>query len=262
MLIDSHCHLDYSVLYDKLDLVINNAMQEDVKYLLSISTTLESFAKIKVIVKKYKNVYGTIGIHPHETNKNLDFSHKDIINYVKTNPKIIGIGETGLDFFYKHSDKKSQIKLFTEHLKASTILNIPAIVHSRNAEEETLKIIRDEIKKNKNLKVLIHCFTGSHGFASQLIDLGCYISLSGIITFKNSQTLVKTVETIPLNKMLIETDSPFLAPVPKRGKTNEPSFIKHTAEKLAAIKKINFNEISKKTSENFLLLFNLAHHEN
>ena len=197
-------------------------------------------------------IYGTFGIHPHETENNF-VTKETIIKCVKENNKIIGIGETGLDFFYNHSDKDKQIKSFKVHIEASIDLNIPIIIHSRDAEVETFKILN--LYKNKNLKILMHCFTGSLEFSKKLLSLNAYFSASGIITFKNSIDLQNTFKTIPLDKLLIETDSPFLAPIPMRGKKNEPSFIKHTLEKLATIKEKTSREMSALTSNNFNALF-------
>ena len=255
MITDSHCHLDYSSLYNQLDDVVRRAEYNQVKYLLTICTTLESFEKIKLIVEKYKNIYGTFGIHPHESKKYTNIDSKFIFKLKNKYKKIIGIGETGLDFYYNHSDKKIQKESFVEHISAASQLNIPVIVHSRNAEIDTYEIIKSE-KKNSNLKVLIHCFTGSYIFAKKLIDLNCYISVSGIITFKKSEELVKTVSSIPIENLLVETDSPYLSPMPYRGKSNEPSYIVHTVQKLAEIKNISKENVALKTTENFKRLFN------
>ena len=254
MIIDSHCHLDYQNLYLQLDKIIHRAKVNDVKYLLTICTTLESFEKIKYIISKYENIYGTFGIHPHESKNFTQVDLKYILNLKKNNKKIIGIGETGLDFYYNHSDKEIQKKSFVEHIHAASELDIPLIVHSRNAEEDTYNILKSE-KKNSNLKVLIHCFTGSYIFAKKLIDLNCYISVSGIITFKKSEELVKTVSSIPIENLLVETDSPYLSPMPYRGKSNEPSYIVHTVQKLAEIKNISKENVALKTTENFKRLF-------
>ena len=261
MIIDSHCHLDFPNLYNQLDDVINRAKKNQVMYLLTISTTLESFSKIKIIINKYKSIYGTFGIHPHETK---DFHHincqyiKNIKNKYK---KVIGIGETGLDFFYNYSDKKIQIKSFLEHIQAASELNIPLIVHSRNAEKETYEILKSE-SKNKSLKILLHCFTGTSEFAKKLLDLNCYISISGIVTFKKSTDLMSVVSNIPIEKLLVETDSPYLSPLPLRGKSNEPSHIIHTIKKISEIKNVPENKIINETSRNFSKLFNLKLNEN
>ena len=256
MIIDSHCHLDYSNLYNQLDEVVRRAENNDVKYLLSICTTTESFEKIKLIVEKYKNIFGTFGIHPHETEKYTNIDKKYIIEAKSKNEKIIGIGETGLDYYYNHSDKNIQRNSFIEHIQAASELNIPVIVHSRNAENDTYEILRSE-GKNLNLKVLIHCFTGTAEFARKLLDLNCYISVSGIITFKNSTDLINAVSKIPIEKLLVETDSPYLAPIPYRGKSNEPSYIVETINKLSQIKNISKEKVVTNTTNNFKNLFGI-----
>ena len=257
MIVDSHCHLDFSELFNQLNEVIHRAESNQVKCFLTICTTLESFERIKLIINKYKNIYGTFGIHPHETKKFTNVDSKFILDLKKKYKKVIGIGETGLDFYYNHSDKKIQIKSFIEHIHAASELNIPIIVHSRNAEIDTYEIIKSEIK-NSNLKVLIHCFTGSKDFAKKLLNLNCYISLSGIITFKNSAELADTASYIPIEKLLVETDSPYLAPLPYRGKTNEPSYIIQTIEKLSKIKKISKESVIENTTKNFKELFSIT----
>ncbi len=255
MIIDSHCHLDYPILYENLEEVVKRAEFNKVNKLLTICTTLESFEKIKLIIEKYKNIYGTFGIHPHESKKYKNIDSKFIINLKKKYKKVIGIGETGLDFFYNYSDKKIQKKSFIEHIEAAAQLNIPLIVHSRDAENDTYEILKSE-KKNSNLKILIHCFTGSQNFANRLLDLGCYISVSGIITFQNSIELANTVSFIPIENLLVETDSPYLSPHPLRGKSNEPSYIVHTINKLSQIKNISKEDVIAYTTNNFKKLFN------
>ena len=257
MIADSHCHLDYPHLFDQLTDVVKRAENNQVKYFLTICTTLESFEKIKLIIQRYKNIYGTFGIHPHESKNHANVNLKFILNAKKKYKKIIGIGETGLDFYYNHSDKKIQIESFIEHIHAASELDIPLIVHSRNAEKDTFEILKRE-KQNSNLKILLHCFTGSYDFAKKLIDLNCNISVSGIITFKNSIELTKTISLIPKENLLVETDAPYLSPIPYRGKFNEPSYIIHTIEKLAQIKKTTKEEIISITTKNFKKLFNLS----
>ena len=257
MIADSHCHLDYPNLYNQLDEVVKRANHNNVKYLLTICTTLESFERIKIITEKYKNIYGTFGIHPHEAEKYQQVDSKFILNIKKRYSKIVGIGETGLDFYYNHSDKKTQKKSFIEHINAASELNIPVIVHSRNAENDTYEILKSECK-NSNLKVLIHCFTGSRDFAKKLVDLNFSISVSGIITFKKADELAVTISSIPIENLLVETDSPYLAPIPHRGKDNEPSYIAYTVEKLSQIKKMSNESIITNTTNNFMRLFNLT----
>ena len=251
-MIDSHCHLDHEPLFKNLDEILKRSKEVGIEKLLTICTTLDSFNKIKQLVKKDDIIYGTYGIHPHEA-KNDKVTSSQIIDEINKNEKIIGIGETGLDFYYNFSDEKDQIKSFEEHIKASIKLNIPLIIHSRSAEKQMLEIFNEY--KNHNLKILMHCFTGSRNFAKSLLDLNAYFSASGIITFKNSVDLQETFKSIPLEKTLIETDSPYLAPVPNRGKKNEPSFIDFTAKKLAEIKNIEKSELIKSTTNNFNKLF-------
>ena len=253
-MIDSHCHLDHEPLHENLSDVVFRAKEIGITKLLTICTTLESFENIKAIVKKDKMIYGTYGIHPHETVSNK-VDKQIIVRSVNKNEKIIGIGETGLDFFYNYSDKERQISSFKAHIEASIELNKPIIIHSRDAEKETFEILSSY--KNENLKILMHCFTGSLEFSKKLKTLDAFFSASGIITFKNSTDLQNTFKTIPLEKLLIETDSPFLAPIPMRGKKNEPSFIKYTLEKLSSLKETTVEKMSKITTDNFNKLFNL-----
>jgi len=254
-MIDSHCHLDHSPLYDELDEIVNRAKLSGVGCLLTISTSLKSFEMVKRIILKYKNIYGSIGIHPHEAKDHINVDKKMLISLRNENNKIIGIGETGLDFYYQKSNKLIQKKKFVEHIEAAIDLDLPIIVHSRNAEIDTFNILKDF--SSRNPKILIHCFTGSFDFSKKMLTLGAYISLSGIITFNKSKELQKTASSIPIDRLLIETDSPYLAPIPKRGSTNEPSFIKYTAMKLAEIKKISYDDLIFYTSNNFNKLFSL-----
>ena len=251
-MIDSHCHLDHEPLFSDLKNVIKRSKSIGIKKLLTISTSFDSFSKIKKIVNEDDIIYGTIGIHPHESESNRINSHQ-IIKDLNENKKIIGIGETGLDFYYNNSDKDIQISSFKEHIDASIYTKAPLIIHSRNAEDETYDILNSY--RDDNLKILMHCFTGSKTFAKKLLELNSYFSASGIITFKNSIDLQETFRFLPLDKIMIETDSPYLAPVPNRGKKNEPSFIDFTATKLAEIKNISKSKLIEITSNNFNKLF-------
>ena len=253
-MIDSHCHLDHEPLLKNLTDVISRSKEAGITKLLTICTTLDSFERIKTILEKDKIIYGTFGIHPHETENDL-INKQTIIKAVKENNKIIGIGETGLDFFYNHSNKNRQINSFKEHIEASIELNRPIIIHSRNAEIETFDILNSY--KNNNLKILMHCFTGTQEFSKKLMTLNSFFSASGIITFKNTTDLQNTFKNIPIEKLLIETDSPFLAPIPMRGKKNEPSFIKYTLEKLSILKETTVEQMSDITTGNFNKLFNV-----
>ncbi len=251
-MIDSHCHLDHEPLYSDLQNVIQRSKEIGIEKLLTISTSFQSFLKIKEIIKKDEIIYGTIGTHPHESDKDI-LKSDQLVKNLDENKKIIGIGETGLDFYYNNSDKVKQIASFKEHIEASIKSNVPLIVHSRNAEQETFDILNEY--KNYDLKILMHCFTGSKEFSKKLIKLNSYFSASGIITFKNSKDLQETFKSLRLDKVLIETDSPFLAPVPMRGKKNEPSFINFTASKLAEIKEVSKEQLVKSTTDNFNTLF-------
>ena len=254
MIIDSHCHLTYEPMSKSLTETINRAIKGGVKYMLTISTEDKSFDKIIKIISEHKSVYGTYGIHPHEAKLHQNIKISDIIKKIDLNKKIIGIGETGLDFYYNHSEKKDQINCFEEHIYAAQEKKMPLIVHTRSAEKETFEILQKNLKK-KDFKILIHCFTGTRDFAFKLINLGAYISASGVVTFKKSLDLANTFKDLPNNKILVETDAPYLAPVPLRGKSNEPSYIIHTVKFLSELKKLSFDEFSSITTNNFFNLF-------
>ena len=251
-MIDSHCHLDHEPLCTEINQVINRSKEIGLKKILTISTSIKSFENILNIIDIDNMIYGTIGIHPHEVKKN-NVNNAYLIENAKKHKKIIGVGETGLDFYYENSEKKDQILSFEKHIDAAISLNYPVIVHSRNAENETFDLLNNF--KNSNPKILMHCFTGSNNFANKLIDLNAYFSASGIITFKNSLELQDTFKIIPNERLLIETDSPFLAPVPMRGKKNEPSYIQYTLNHLAKIKEIDKNQMESITTNNFNSLF-------
>tara|TARA_B100000579_G_scaffold6812_1_gene5198 strand:+ start:504 stop:1262 length:759 start_codon:yes stop_codon:yes gene_type:complete len=251
-MIDSHCHLDHEPLFSNIKEIINRSKKIGLKKILTISTSIKSFENIKKIIEIDDMIYGTIGIHPHDSSKDKVNSNY-LIENAKKHKKIIGVGETGLDFYYENSKKSDQIDSFIDHIEASIALNYPVIVHSRSAENETFEILNKY--KNSNIKILMHCFTGSKLFAKKLMNLNTYFSASGIITFKNSLDLQETFKFIDKNRILIETDSPFLAPIPMRGKKNEPSFIKYTLEKLSELKSIHFNELEQITNDNFNNLF-------
>ena len=255
MLVDSHCHLNYKPLILNLPNVIKNCKENKVEKILSIGTTFKNSETSVHITNKYKELYTTIGIHPHEADNDIK-NFKYLINLFDIPNKIIGVGETGLDYYYENSKKNTQIDLFQRHIDLAKIKKIPVIVHTRSADTDTYDIIKKNIN-NSSTKFLIHCFSGNLEFCKKLLDLGCYISFSGIITFKNSNNLRDVVKTVPLDRILVETDSPYLSPVPLRGSSNVPANVKYIAECLAKIKKISFDEISKLTTNNFYDLFNL-----
>ena len=251
-MIDSHCHLDHEPLFSNISDVIKRSKEIGLKKILTISTSLKSFENIKKIIDIDEMIYGTIGLHPHETSNNA-MNTDYIVEHARKYEKIIGVGETGLDFYYENSKKNDQIESFIKHIEASIDLKYPLIVHSRSAETETFDILNSY--KNTDIKILMHCFTGSKEFAKKLMTLNAYFSASGIITFKNSLELQETFKFISNDRILIETDSPFLAPIPMRGKKNEPSYIKYTLEKLSELKSINFDDLDAITTNNFEKLF-------
>ena len=251
-MIDSHCHLDREPIYSSLDKVLQRSKNVGIIKLLTICTSDENFKVVLDLVDKDSMIFGTYGIHPHEAD-NFKIKKNDIIQKLHAHSKIIGVGETGLDFYYNNSKENLQIESFEKHIKASIETNLPLIVHSRNAENQTFELLNKY--KNENLKILMHCFTGSSKFAEKLLDMNAYFSASGIITFKNSNNLQNTFKNIPNERLLIETDSPYLAPEPYRGKKNEPSFILSTLEKLSKLKNLSTKSLSNITTDNFNRLF-------
>ena len=253
MIIDSHCHLNY--LHDDIPLekIINNAKDSNVRLMLNIATKPNEFDKIINTSFLYDEVYFTLGVHPHEASELNDEVIKEIYTNAN-NKKFIGIGETGLDYYYNNSEKSTQIISFEKQIELSQNLSIPLVIHMRSAEDDTLKIIRKKIKEKK-FNGVIHCFTGTKKFADEIIDLGFYISASGVITFKKSFDLRDIFATIPDDKILAETDSPYLSPEPLRGRMNQPSHIIHTIKKLAEIRNTKYDKLVELTKNNFLNLF-------
>ena len=256
MLVDSHCHLNYEGLVDDIHGTIERAMNANVQYFLSISTKITDFASVLETAETYSNVACTVGIHPHETAAEPQTDARTLIEYTN-HSKVVGIGETGLDFYYDNAPRGIQETNFRNHIKASRETQLPVIIHTREADERTIQIINEE-QKIGHFPGLIHCFSAGKKLAECAVEHGMSISLSGIITFKTSENLRNIVKNIPLDNILLETDAPFLAPVPHRGKTNEPSFITHTAAKAAEIFGIDDELISKITTDNFFELFKKA----
>ena len=256
MIIDSHCHLNMKEFNDDLDLVINKAYQKNISGMLTISTKTEEVNSVIEISNKYNNIWYSIGIHPHNVNKDFKNINEKMNNNIK-NSKFIGIGETGLDYYYENTDKNMQKKSFINHINMARELDLPLIIHTRDADNDTLGILKTEYKKGK-FRGLIHCFTASKDFAIEVLKLDFFISISGIITFKNADKLRDIVKIVPLERLLVETDAPYLAPVPMRGKRNEPSFVSYTATYLAELLKIPSEAFYYKTTENFFNLFNKA----
>ena len=252
MLVDSHCHLNFPDFKDDLDEVMARAGQAGVGKMVSICTKLEEFREIAAIAEKYDNVYCSVGVHPHDADEKnaAEVKAEDIIK-LTAHPKCVAIGETGLDYFYEHSPRAEQMVSFLEHIKAGRSTGLPVIIHTREAEQDTIKLLREEAP----FRGVLHCFTSSYEVAKAGMDAGLYISISGIITFKNAHDLRESVKKIPLEFLLVETDSPFLAPIPNRGKRCEPAFTRNTANFVAELKGISIQELEERTTENFHKLF-------
>lgn len=256
MIIDSHCHLNMKEFHNDLDSIINNAKCNNIKGLLSISTKIEEFESISNISNNYDNIWYSLGIHPHNVNSDYFQLNNAVVRYNNDN-NFVGIGETGLDYYHMNSEKDLQKRSFINHINIAREYKLPIIIHTRDADKDTIDILKNEYKKAP-FTGLIHCFTASEELAQEVLELGFYISISGIITFKNAENLRNTVKIIPSNKILIETDAPYLAPVPMRGKRNEPAYVSHTAKFLADLLDIKHDEFYKKTTDNFFNLFTKA----
>lgn len=255
MLVDSHCHLNYPPFAD-LPAVLARAGEQGVGACQTISTKRSDFNEIIRIIEAADNVFGSIGIHPHEAAAHEDITVEELVSRA-AHPKIIGIGETGLDYYYEHSPRVRQEACFLIHIEVARQTGLPLIVHTRDAEAETVSLLQREYAKAP-FKGLIHCFSGSKYLADKAIEIGFYISLSGILTFPKAQALRDVVASLPPERLLVETDAPYLAPVPYRGKINEPAYTRHTAEKLAEILDMSYESIALKTTDNFFRLFDKA----
>ncbi|MDR3326142.1 MAG: TatD family hydrolase [Rhodospirillaceae bacterium] len=253
MFIDSHCHLDSSDFHGDLDVLVKRAIEIDVGIIVNVGTKILEFNKILELVNQYDNVYCTVGLHPHEVTDTTVANIAQLVT-MSEHPKVIGFGETGLDYFYNKKLSTQQQISFRNHIKASRITGLPIIIHTRDADEDTISILIEEATIGP-YSGLIHCFNSDQQFAKKVIALGLYISLSGIITFNNAENLRETVRGLQLDRLLIETDAPFLTPVPNRGLRNEPAFIVHTAKKLAELKNLELSDIATITTENFFRLF-------
>lgn len=252
MLIDSHCHLNYPDLADTAG-VIARAKEAGVGLMQTISTQRSDFAQVKALADAYPEIYCSIGIHPHEAEPHEDISEEELLAEAN-HPRVIGIGETGLDYYYEHSPKKAQQELFKRHIRVGRALDLPVIIHSREADEDTVAMLQEAYSEGP-FRILIHCFSSSQYLAEEAVKLGGYISASGIITFKKSQGLRDSFKSVPLERLLVETDAPYLAPEPHRGKPCEPAYTIHTARKLAEVKSVSVEELIAATTNNFFTLF-------
>ena len=256
MLVDSHCHLEYEGLVDDQAAVLDRARGEGVGAFLNISTKRAEWGQVVGTAQKAEDVFASVGIHPHHADQHLDLSRDELLEATR-DPKVIGIGETGLDYYYDHSDREAQQRLFRLHIDVARETQLPVIIHTRDAEDDTLAILADELGKG-SFPALIHCFTATAGFGERVLALGLSISISGIVTFKNARDLQDFARIIPRDRLLVETDSPFLAPVPHRGKSCEPGFVRDTAAFLADMRGETLEELAEYTTANFFRLFNKA----
>lgn len=252
MLVDSHAHLDLPEFDNDQNEVIKRAKKSGIDYILTIGINSESCSKAIKLADSYDFIYASIGIHPHDA-KDVNENTYTVLKLLANNKKVLAFGEIGLDFHRNLSPRDIQIKIFREQINLANELKLPVIIHNRDAHKETLEILREE--GAKNLGGIIHCFSGDYSMASSCIDMGFYISIPGTVTFPKALELQEIVKKLPISKILIETDCPFLTPVPYRGKRNEPSFIRYVAEKIASLKGISFEEVAEITSQNFRSLF-------
>ena len=256
MLIDSHCHLEYKGLVEDQAGVLNRARQAGVGGFLSISTRQREWGQVISTAERETDVWASVGIHPHEADSHTDMGEAALLE-AAAHPRVIAIGETGLDYYYDKSDRLVQQELFRRHIAVSRATGLPIIIHTRDAEADTAAILREEMEKGA-FPALIHCFTASADFARIVLDLGLTISLSGIVTFKNANALQDIAAKIPEERLLVETDAPFLAPVPNRGKVCEPAFVADTARFVAELRRVSPEALAAATSSNFMKLFTKA----
>ena len=251
MLVDSHCHLDFPELVSQFDAVLALMQGNGVTHALSVSVTLEDFPKIRAIAETYPHIFASVGVHPDYAD--LPVVSVEQLTALATHPKVVAIGETGLDYFRLKGDLGWQRDRFRTHIRAARVCGKPLIIHTRSAADDTLRLMREE--NASEVAGVMHCFTENWDVAEAALEMGFYISFSGIVTFKNAKTLKEVAQKVPLERLLVETDSPYLAPVPHRGKTNQPVFVLHVAEEISRLRGISVDEVCTATTENFQRLF-------
>ena len=259
MLVDSHCHLDFPELSEELDEVVRRANLAGVTHMVTISTHIRKFDQIKAIAESYDNIFCSVGTHPHNADKELDFTADDIAK-LSEHPKCVAIGEAGLDYFYDNAPREAQTQGLRTHIDAARMTQLPLVIHSRDADDDMISILKEGMEQGA-YPALLHCFSSGRKLAMEALEMGHYVSLSGILTFKRSQEIRDIVADVPLDRLLVETDAPYLAPMPYRGKRNEPAYVAHTAEVLAEVKGVSKEEIARITTENFFRLFSKAKQE-
>ena len=253
LIVDSHCHLDFDELIERLPVVLANAEVAGVGLMVSIGTRVRKFEKLLQLAEENDNVFCTIGTHPHNAHEELDVTVKDLVEFAR-HPKVVGIGEAGLDYHYDLSPRTAQEQGFRTHIAAARETGLPLVIHAREADADTARILEEEMQKGA-FKPLLHCFTASMDLARRGLAVGAHVSFSGILTYKSAENLRKVASEVPMNRLLVETDSPYLAPVPYRGKSNEPAFLAKTLEQLAATKGVAVEAMAQATNDNFFRLF-------
>lgn len=253
MLVDSHCHLDFPDFAEELDTVVQRARDHGIGLMLTINTHLTRFERVLAVAERFPEVYCTVGIHPHEAGTEPAAELERLVE-LSAHPKVVGFGETGLDYYYDKSPRERQRDSFRVHIAAARQTGLPVIVHTRDADDDTAAILAEEMGKGA-FTGLVHCFSSGPELAEKAVNLGMFISISGIVTFKKAEALQETVRGIPLDRLLVETDCPYLAPIPYRGKRNEPAYVAHTAAKVAELKGVGMGALEQATTGNFLRLF-------
>ncbi len=256
MLVDSHCHLDFPDFGPELDAVVQRARSAGVGTMLTIGTRLSKFDGVRAIAERYEDIWCSVGVHPHEAAVEPLNEAKELIERA-VHPRVIGIGEAGLDYYYEHSPRDDQVRNFRAHIAASRTMQLPLIVHARDADDDLCAILTEETAQGA-FPGLIHCFSSTAKLAKTALEIGFYISISGIVTFKKADELRTIAASVPLDRLLVETDAPYLAPMPHRGKRNEPAFVRNTAETVARIKGVDLATLEAATTDNFFRLFTKA----
>ncbi len=252
-IVDSHCHLDYEGLADQTDAILARSEAAGVGLMLSISSRVKNFPRLLALTEPHDNVFCTVGTHPHNAHEEVDVTVAELVHLTK-HPKVVGLGEAGLDYHYDLSPREAQMLGFRNHIAAARETGLPLVIHTRNAEDDTARVLEEEMAKGK-FKAVLHCFTSQQWLAEKGVELGLCVSFSGILTYKSAEDIRTTAKALPIDRLLVETDAPFLAPVPYRGKDNEPSYVVKTLEQLAAVRGLPPSDIAKITSDNFFRLF-------
>jgi TatD DNase family protein len=253
LIVDSHCHLDYDGLADQLDDILDRSEKAGVGLMLSISSRVKNFPKLLALAEAHDEVYCTVGTHPHNAHEELDVPVAELVRLTK-HPKVVGLGEAGLDYHYDLSPREAQMQGFRNHIAAARETGLPLVIHTRNAEDDTARVLEEEMSKGA-FKAVLHCFTSQQWLAEKGVELGLSVSFSGILTYKSAEDIRTTAKALPIDRLLVETDAPFLAPVPYRGKDNEPSYVVKTLEQLAAVRALPSSEMAKISADNFFRLF-------